>query len=83
MNLYFLTLNTRTSVYKFSLISYDADQENLFNSQELYEFDIIYQLIFIALMFDSGLMLLGEIRCLSLSGVNPLTPMCDLDKISP
>ena len=42
MNLYFLTLNTRTSVYKFSLISYDADQENLFNSQELYEFDIIY-----------------------------------------
>ena len=42
-------------------ISYITYKENLFNNQEL--------LIFITLMFDSGVILFEEIRCLSLLGV--------------
>ena len=42
-------------------ISYSTCKENLFNNQEL--------LIFMTLMFDSGVILFEEIRCLSLLGV--------------
>ena len=42
-------------------ISYITYKENLFNNQEL--------LIFMTLMFDSGVILFEEIRCLSLLGV--------------
>ena len=42
-------------------ISYSIYKENLFNNQEL--------LILITLMFDSGVILFKEIRCLSLLGV--------------
>ena len=42
-------------------ISFSTYKENLFNNQEL--------LIFITLMFDSGVILFEEIRCLSLLGV--------------
>ena len=42
-------------------ISFSTYKENLFNNQDL--------LILITLMFDSGVILLEEIRCLSLLGV--------------
>ena len=45
----------------FLIYSYSTCKENLFNNQEL--------LIFMTLMFDSGVILLEEIRCLSLLGV--------------
>ena len=35
------------------------------------------------LMFNLGVILLGDIRCLALLGVNPLTPMNDQERISP
>ena len=45
--------------------------ENLFNNQEVLQF-IIISCILITLMFDSGVMLKGEIRCKSLSGIKGL-----------
>ena len=39
-----------------------ADRENLFNNQEVLQF-IIIAFILITLMFDSGVILKGEIRC--------------------
>ena len=50
-----------SSVY----ISYGACKENLFNNQELLEF-LMISLILMNLMFDLGVLLLGEIQCLSL-----------------
>ena len=63
------TLHNLTSVYKFSTpflyISCGTYRENLSNNQELLEF-VIISVTLITLMFDSGVILLGEIRCLSL-----------------
>ena len=39
-----------------------AGRENLFNNQEVLQF-IIIAFILITLMFDSGVILKGEIRC--------------------
>ena len=39
-----------------------ADMENLFNNQELLYF-VIISYILLTLMFDSGVILWGEIRC--------------------
>ena len=51
--------------------SYGALKENLSNNQGLYKFGII-SLILINFMFDVGVILLGEITCLSLLGVKGL-----------
>ena len=45
--------------------------ENLFNNQEVLQF-IIISCILITLMFDTGLILKGEIRCKLLSGIKGL-----------
>ena len=50
------------------------------NNQELVEF-VIISFILTTKMFDPRVVLLGEIRCLSLSGLKGLilvTSMCDL-----
>ena len=52
------------------------------NNQELLEFPTI-SVILMNLMFNLGVILLGDIRCLALLGVNPLTPMNDQERISP
>ena len=49
-------------------ISKGADEENLFNNQEFHEL-VIISFILMTLMFDSGVIFYGEIRCLSLVGV--------------
>lgn len=51
-------------------ISYGVYRENFFNNRRLLEFGIIaYMYIFMALIFGWGVILLGEIRYLSLLGV--------------
>ena len=52
---------TLTSVCIFSYSVY-AGRENLFNNQEVLRF-IIIAFILKTLMFDSGVILKGEIRC--------------------
>ena len=52
------------------------------NNQELLEFPTI-SVILMNLMFNLGVVLLGDIRYLSLLGVNPLTLMSDQERISP
>ena len=52
-------------------VSWSADKENLFKDQELYEL-VITSLILMTLMFDSGVILWGEIRSWSLLGVKGL-----------
>ena len=52
------------------------------NNQELLEFPTI-SVILMNLMFNLGVILLGDIRYLSLLGVNPLTLMSDQERISP
>ena len=54
-----------TDPYKFPKI---LARRVFLNNQELLKFVIIF-LIPMTLMFDSGVILLGEIRCLSLLGV--------------
>ena len=56
----------------FAILSYGAGKENLFNHQELFQL-VIISYTFMTLMFDSGVILLGEIRCLSFLGVKELT----------
>ena len=48
-----------------------AGRENLFNNQEVIQF-IIIAFILITLMFNSGVILKGGIRCKSLSGIKGL-----------
>ena len=50
--------------------------ENLFNNQELLEF-VIISFLLVTLMFDSGLILWGEIKYWSLSGVKGLNVMVE------
>ena len=52
------------------------------NNQELLEFPTI-SVILMNLMFNLGVILLGDIRYLSLLRVNPLTLMSDQEIISP
>ena len=59
------------SLYCSLYIFYGVCRENLSNNQELLEFPII-SLILLNSMFDLGVILLGEIRCLSLLGVKGL-----------
>ena len=60
-------------IYYSLYISYRAYRENLFNNQGLLEFGMIaYMYILMALIFSWGVILLGEIRCLSLLGVKGL-----------
>ena len=49
----------------FLYISYGADKENLFNNQELLLL-VVISFILVPLIFDSGVILQGEIRCLLL-----------------
>ena len=46
--------------------------ENLFNNQEVFQFFIIIAFILIKLMSDSGVILKGEIKGWSLSGIKGL-----------
>ena len=50
------------SLYCSQYTSLCAGRENLFNNQEVLQF-IIIAFILITLMFDSGVILKGEIRC--------------------
>ena len=60
-------------IYYSLYISYGAYRENFFNNRGLLEFGIIaYMYIFMALIFGCGVILLEEIRCLSLIGVKGL-----------
>ena len=59
----------QTALYTF------PTQENLSNNQEFLE-TVIISSILSALKFDSGVILLGEIRCLSLLGVKWLNGIC-------
>ena len=52
----------------FAILSYGAGKENLFNHQELFQL-VIISYTFMTVMFDSEVILLGEIRCLSFLGV--------------
>ena len=54
-----------TILYTFS---WTVDKENLFKNQELYKL-LIISLILVTLMFDSGVILWGEIRGWPLLGV--------------
>ena len=47
----------------FLYISYGADKENLFNNQELLLL-VVISFILVPLIFDSGVILQEEIRCL-------------------
>ena len=71
-----LTLNIPTSVgiffSLFSVDSYDNNEENLFNNQELLYLGIIF-FILVTVVFDLVAILLGEIRWLSLQGIKMLT----------
>ena len=62
-----------TSVCKFSLLFPTHFpwhlKENLSNNQELLEFVIISFILPTLILFDPGVILLEEIRCLSLGGV--------------
>lgn len=64
--LLWLGLFTRTLVCIFSIpflyISYGAGKENLFNDQESL-YSVIFPYIFVTVMFDSRVVLEGEIRC--------------------
>ena len=75
-----------TSVCKFSILFFIhylwRSKENLSNNQELLKFPTI-SVILMNLMFNLGVILLGDIRYLSLLGVNPLTLMSDQERISP
>ena len=75
-----------TSVCKFSILFFIHYlwrlKENLSNNQELLKFPTI-SVILMNLMFNLGVILLGDIRYLSLLGVNPLTLMSDQERISP
>ena len=66
-----LTLCTLTSVCIFSILFsihfLGANEENLFNNQELLQLVIIF-CILVTSMCDSGVIQRGEIRCLSLLG---------------
>ena len=57
-----------TALYTFPIC---AGKENLYNNQEVLQL-IIISFILMTLMFDSGVILKGEIRCLSLSGIKGL-----------
>lgn len=60
-------------IYYSLYISYGAYRDNLFNNQGLLESGIIaYMYIFMALIFGCGVILLEEIRGLSLIGVKGL-----------
>ena len=56
------------SSYCSLYISYDADKRNFFNGQEPPSL-VIISFILMTLMFDSGMILWGEIRCQSSVGV--------------
>ena len=58
-----------TVLYTFP---YSADKENLFVNQKVSSL-VIISFILTTLMCDSGVILLGEIRCWSLSGFKGLT----------
>ena len=61
-----------TSIYLFTLRkSYGTDKENLFNNQDFIKLVIIY-LILLTLTFDLRVILKGELRSQSLSGVKRL-----------
>ena len=71
-----LTLCTLTSAWQFSILFSIHfimcwQGEFVFNNQEVLQF-IIIAFILITLMFDSGVILKGEIRCKSLSGIKGL-----------
>ena len=53
------------SPYCFLYVYYAADKENFFNNLELF----LIGDILVTLMFDSGVIMLEEIRCRSLLGV--------------
>ena len=62
-----LTIYTPTSVCIFSIVLYTfanvlARRSNLFKNQEVLQF-IIISFILMTIMFDSGMILKGEIRC--------------------
>ena len=59
------------SPYHSLYISYGADKENLFCNHEFLQLVIIF-FILLTLMFDSGVMLWGEIKCWSLLRVKGL-----------
>ena len=59
------------SPYCVLYISLCAGKENLFNNQEVLQL-IIISFILMTLMCDSGVILKGEIRCQSLSGIKVL-----------
>lgn len=62
-------------IYYYLYISYGAYRENFFNNRGLLEFwKIAYMYIFMALIFGCGVILLEEIRCLSLIGVKGTQP---------
>ena len=50
--------------------------ENLFNNHELLEF-VIISFLLVTLMFDSGVILVGEIKYWSLLGVKGLNVMVE------
>ena len=52
-------------------VNLTESKENLYNNQQLLQL-VIISFIFVTLMFDSGVILLGEIRCLSLLGCKGL-----------
>ena len=56
------------SIYSSLYNSWGADSENLFNNQELLSL-VIISFILVTFRFDSGLILLGEIKCSSPPGV--------------
>ena len=59
------------SPYCSLYISWAVDMENLFNNQEFYTL-LVISLILVTLMFDSGVILKGEIWSWSLLGVKGL-----------
>ena len=67
-----VTFYTLASLYNFSLLFSIHFlwhcKENLFNNQELRDF-VFISFFLLILMFDSGVILLGEVQCLSILGV--------------
>ena len=71
-----LTLYTLTSVCIFSILfsihfSEGTEKENLFKNQEP-PLLVIISFVLMTLLYDSGMILLGEIRCWSLLGIKGL-----------
>ena len=69
--------NTSMHILHTVLYFYGADEENLFTDQKLLLL-VIISFILITLVCDSGVILLGEIRCWSLLGVIGLIYSVDM-----